>query len=51
MDKAGVPHEIVVYPGAPHSFFDRRQADHAQASADAWARVQEFISAYSPMRV
>ena len=24
LDTAGVDHEIVIYPGAPHSFFDRR---------------------------
>jgi carboxymethylenebutenolidase len=47
LDKAGVEHEIVVYPGAPHSFFDRRAADHAEASADAWRRVQGFIATHS----
>lgn len=40
---AGVEHETVVYPGAPHSFFDRRRDDHADACADAWARVLAFI--------
>src|SRR5204863_5460203 len=40
---AGVKHEIVTYPGAPHSFFDRRQTDFAEASADAWTRILEFI--------
>ncbi len=24
LDRAGVAHEVVIYPGAPHSFFDRR---------------------------
>ena len=28
---AGVEHELVVYDGAPHSFFDRRQEDYAEA--------------------
>jgi carboxymethylenebutenolidase len=41
---AHVPHELVVYPGAPHSFFDRHQAAHADASADAWSRIQGFIA-------
>jgi carboxymethylenebutenolidase len=41
--KAGVTHDSTVYPGAPHSFFDRKQADFAQASADAWRRVQAFV--------
>jgi carboxymethylenebutenolidase len=40
---AGVEHEIVTYPGAPHSFFDRKQEEFADASADAWRRVLEFL--------
>jgi carboxymethylenebutenolidase len=41
--RLAVPHEIHVYPGAPHSFFDRRQEQYADASADAWTRVLQFI--------
>jgi carboxymethylenebutenolidase len=41
---AGVEHEIHVYPGAPHSFFDRRQDDYAAESADAWDRILGFMS-------
>ena len=44
---AGVTHDIVTYPGAPHSFFDRTYDEHAAASADAWDRVRRFISEYS----
>ena len=44
---AGVPHEVVTYPGAPHSFFDRKQEEFADASDDAWQRVLEFITANS----
>jgi carboxymethylenebutenolidase len=40
---AGVEHELVTYDGAPHSFFDRRQEDFADASADAWDRVLAFV--------
>ena len=40
---AGVEHEIVTYDGAPHSFFDRRYEQHAEASEDAWQRVLTFI--------
>ena len=40
---AGVEHEIVTYDGAPHSFFDRKQEEFADASADAWKRVLAFI--------
>jgi carboxymethylenebutenolidase len=43
LDEAGVDHEIVTYPGAPHSFFDRAQAEHADASEDAWRRVLGFL--------
>ncbi len=45
---AGVEHEVVTYEGAPHSFFDRKQADFAEASADAWRRVLAFLAAHTP---
>ena len=48
LSAAGVPNEIVTYPGAPHSFFDRKQEDYAEASADAWERVLDFIRANTP---
>ena len=44
---AGVEHEIVTYDGAPHSFFDRKQEQFAEASEDAWRRVLEFIRRYA----
>jgi carboxymethylenebutenolidase len=47
LDRAGVAHEVIIYPGAPHSFFDRRATDFADASADAWQRVLGFIEAYT----
>jgi carboxymethylenebutenolidase len=47
LKKAGVEHEIVIYPGAPHSFFDRRATDYAEASADSWKRVLDFINAHT----
>ena len=43
LDEAGVEHEVVIYPGAPHSFFDRKYEEFADASADAWSRVLAFI--------
>jgi carboxymethylenebutenolidase len=43
LDEAGVEHEVVVYPDAPHSFFDRRYDQYADASADAWRRTLGFI--------
>ena len=39
----GVEHEIVVYPDAPHGFFDRKQEQFAAESADAWQRAVAFI--------
>ena len=45
---AGVDHELVVYDGAPHSFFDRRQEDYAEQSADAWERTLAFIERHTP---
>jgi carboxymethylenebutenolidase len=44
---AGVEHELVMYDGAPHSFFDRRQEDFQDASDDAWRRVLDFIERHS----
>jgi carboxymethylenebutenolidase len=41
---AGVDHEIVTYDGAPHSFFDRRREEFAEASEDAWQRVLAFVA-------
>ena len=36
-------HETVVYPGAPHGFFDRRAEQHHEAADDAWNRTLAFI--------
>ena len=46
LNAAGVTNEVVVYPGAPHSFFDRKYEDYAAESADAWKRVLEFIETH-----
>jgi carboxymethylenebutenolidase len=47
LSAAGVEHEVVIYPGAPHSFFDRKYAEFAADSEDAWNRVLEFVARYS----
>jgi carboxymethylenebutenolidase len=44
LEAAGVDHEVVVYDGAPHSFFDRKFEEHAEASEDAWQRVLTFVA-------
>ena len=41
--EVGVEVELHVYPDAPHSFFDRTFAEHAQACDDAWKRVLDFV--------
>lgn len=43
MDAAGKPHRTVVYPGAPHSFFDRTMDEFADAARGAWDEVLAFV--------
>lgn len=47
LNGAGVTNEVVVYPGAPHSFFDRKYEEFAAESTDAWGRVLTFVEANS----
>jgi carboxymethylenebutenolidase len=47
LTEAGVEHEVKVYDGAPHSFFDRKQEEFADASEDAWRRVLAFLERYA----
>jgi carboxymethylenebutenolidase len=42
LTEAGRAHTMVVYEGAPHSFFDRSFAEWASACADAWQQVLDF---------
>lgn len=44
LTRAGVEHLLHTYPGAPHSFFDRKAEEYAEASSDAWERVLAFIA-------
>ena len=43
---AGKDYELITYDGAPHSFFDRKQEQFADASDDAWRRTTAFIAAH-----
>lgn len=43
LTQAQVAHRMVVYPNAPHSFFDRHQVEFAGESADAWEQMLGFI--------
>ena len=47
LNEAGVEHELVTYPGAPHSFFDRKQSEFASESADSWRRILAFVRAHT----
>src|SRR5579862_7760499 len=47
LEAAGVEHDVVTYDGAPHSFFDRKYEEFADASADAWTRTLEFVARHS----
>ena len=47
LSDAGVEYELVTYEGAPHSFFDRKYEEFADASADAWTRVLAFIERHA----
>ncbi len=47
LHKAGIEHLITIYPDAPHSFFDRRADQYAEASTNAWQRVLGFIADHS----
>jgi carboxymethylenebutenolidase len=44
LKKHGKTHLSTVYPGAPHSFFDRKQTEFLDASNDAWRRVKDFVA-------
>ena len=47
LEEAGVEHEIAIYDGAPHSFFDRKFEEFADASADAWNRTLAFVAQHT----
>ncbi len=48
LTNAHVEHELIVYPDAPHSFFDRKQDQFQQESNDAWQRMLSYIAAHTP---
>jgi carboxymethylenebutenolidase len=47
LTSAGIEHRLVTYPGAPHSFFDRKASEFADASAAAWGEARSFIEAHT----
>jgi len=48
LQKARVPHEIQVYPGAAHAFFNdtRPEAYNPAAAEDAWRRTLSWLRTY-----
>lgn len=47
LDAAGVPHDVVIEPGADHAFFnDTGQRYNAVAAQDAWTRMQDWFGQY-----
>ncbi len=47
LETAGVAHELVTYEGAPHSFFDRKHEEFADASEDAWQKTLAFVEQHA----
>jgi Dienelactone hydrolase and related enzymes len=44
LDKHHIAHDIKIYPGAKHSFFnDRGKAYDKAAAEDSWTRVVKFF--------
>jgi len=43
VEVANPENEVVVYPGAPHSFFDRSYEQYTDECVDAWRRMLAFI--------
>jgi carboxymethylenebutenolidase len=39
--------ESHIYPGAPHSYFDRSFAEHQEACQDSWKRILEFTDRHT----
>ena len=45
LERDKVPHDIKIYPGAKHSFFNDTSRNYNEAAAqDSWGRVLEFFS-------
>ena len=51
LTKAGVPHRMVVYEGAPHSFFDRTFDEHKDACEDSWRQILSFVKDHTEAAV
>ena len=51
LDEYNVPHDIRIYPGAGHSFFnDTIEGHHPEAAANSWQRTLAFFSQHMGRR-
>lgn len=50
LDAAGLEHDMTIYEGAPHAFFDAAFAEFEEACADSWRRVLAFVDERAPQR-
>lgn len=48
---AGVEHRFVTYANAPHSFFDRKAEEFADASRQSWEETLTFLRGHTPSPV
>jgi carboxymethylenebutenolidase len=39
--------DLTVFPGAPHSFFDRSYAEHQDACTQSWQLMLDFMARHS----
>jgi carboxymethylenebutenolidase len=47
LNTSGVEHRFVTYDGAPHSFFDKKAAEFASASSQAWEETLTFVRGHT----
>jgi carboxymethylenebutenolidase len=47
LSEAKVPHEMHIYEGAPHSFFDRTFDQWKDACDDSWRRILAFVKKHT----
>lgn len=51
LTESGIEHRFVTYDGAPHSFFDKKADEYADASKAAWEEVLTFVRGHTPSPV
>jgi carboxymethylenebutenolidase len=46
LERYDIPHDIKIYPGAKHSFFNQGARHDPEAAEDAWERMNRFFEEY-----